>query len=470
MSDRSSRPVSTLIRVSAAIAAATGLLLSPLSVAASWTRFHGDAANSGFIEVVTAPAGKGSLSVPGLGTFAPGAGPVIAPDGTVYLGTEQGKLIALQADGRQVWSRELGQAFGLNLRVVASPAVGADGSIYVIGVLTFRDHKAGEPPVTRNISELYKFTPGGGLLWRARLPAGELGRGGNASAPPNIWQSSGTEVVMVPAVFALGVSRLFAFSTDGVILADTVVSRDTSESVASSDFPALGFDAPETVFPSDPADRLPKRIGRPRPGPAVELFASPPVVIVSDGVHDVVGYSFFPGRRFIEVFRAHDAARFMRSSPTLLLDGHSAVGTGGAIVFAGPNPNKLRPVTKTDAIFGAPTRLADGRFVVVENRDADRTSGSAVTVLRRVHDRVSVLSRTPLPGQSIAAAAASRSHVFVSTASGFHSFDAETMTEVSRVNWLGGGVSPPAIGPAGHVYAIASNILFIFPPPGGFGP
>lgn len=29
----------------------------------------------------------------------------------------------------------------------------------------------------------------------------------------------------------------------------------------------------------------------------------------------------------------------------------------------------------------------------------------------------------------------------------------------------GGGTSPPTIGPKGQVYAIASNILLVFPPP-----
>ena len=36
---------------------------------------------------------------------------------------------------------------------------------------------------------------------------------------------------------------------------------------------------------------------------------------------------------------------------------------------------------------------------------------------------------------------------------------------MSRIDWVGGGLNPPAIGPKGHVYAIASNILFVFPPP-----
>ena len=43
--------------------------------------------------------------------------------------------------------------------------------------------------------------------------------------------------------------------------------------------------------------------------------------------------------------------------------------------------------------------------------------------------------------------------------------DANSLAEVARFDWVGGGLNPPVIGPKGHVYAIASNILFVFPPP-----
>ncbi|HVE48508.1 MAG TPA: hypothetical protein VNG69_02685, partial [Casimicrobiaceae bacterium] len=47
----------------------------------------------------------------------------------------------------------------------------------------------------------------------------------------------------------------------------------------------------------------------------------------------------------------------------------------------------------------------------------------------------------------------------------FITLDADAQLELQRFDWVGGGISPPAIGPDGRVYAIASNILFIFPPP-----
>ena len=331
MSDRSLGRA-RLPRLTAAIAAVAGLLLSAPPVDAAWTRFHGDADNTGFVDVLTAPSGRGSRSVPGLGTFAPGSGPVIAPDGTVYLGTQEGKLIALHADGSPAWTRELAKVFGTNLAVVASPAVGADGSIYVIGRLKVRDHTGGGD-IVRYTSELHKFTPGGGLVWHTRLPLGELNKGGNASSPPNIWQASGTEVVMVSAAYSLGVTRLFAFSIEGVILAETVVSRFNPGPAAGvfdpcGPVPFIGcFSAPPGLVPADPADRLPNKIVRPAPGPAVvQVSAGAPLVVVADQFQDVAGFSFSPTDGLIERFRTHDPEHFMRSSPIPLF-GHTAVGT-----------------------------------------------------------------------------------------------------------------------------------------------
>jgi len=61
--------------------------------------------------------------------------------------------------------------------------------------------------------------------------------------------------------------------------------------------------------------------------------------------------------------------------------------------------------------------------------------------------------------------AASRTHVFISAENGLHAFGASADALLRVFPWVGGGISPPAIGPSGHVYAIASNILFVFRPP-----
>jgi hypothetical protein len=160
----------------------------------------------------------------------------------------------------------------------------------------------------------------------------------------------------------------------------------------------------------------------------------------------------------------------------VLPDGHSVVGTNdgtyyGRITFAGPNfikadDVKIRCLGVVEslgcAIYAAPSRTADGKIVVVQYRG----DGSEVVMIQGGH----FFGHTRVPGQSIASAAVSRNHVFVATANAFLTFDAATSTKLQKFTWNGGGLWPPAIGPDGRVYAMASddkvsNILHIFPPP-----
>src|SRR5262249_51998925 len=151
--------------------------------------------NGGFANVNTAPARAGSISVPGLGRFALGAGPVIAPDGTVYVGTVEGKLTALHADGSKFWSRDITAGES----IVASPAISSDGSVYVIGVKTVTDDSV-NPPVTTVSSTLHRFNNSGAWLSQTPLPE-DHGSGPAAFAPPMIWRSGSAEAIMIPIVY-----------------------------------------------------------------------------------------------------------------------------------------------------------------------------------------------------------------------------------------------------------------------------
>jgi hypothetical protein len=208
----------------------------------AWETAHANSANTGFARVDTAPAVTPKRIVQ-VGQVAPGANPVIAPDGTVYIGTMQGDLHALHADGTPYWKRQLNPEHG---SIFAAPAVGADGSVYVIStkIVKFNDHQGNETHSwVRSDSFLHKFTPGGGWLYYQPFPERysfsqySVNRGAT-TAPPNIWRWNGTEAIMVPVVYKATVGkelRLLAFSTSGGVLADQLVTAASSPQTTGGD-------------------------------------------------------------------------------------------------------------------------------------------------------------------------------------------------------------------------------------------
>jgi hypothetical protein len=435
----------------------------------AWERFHGDAANRGFADVDTKPAAGGSLSVPGLGTFALGAGPVIAPDGTVYLGTQEGKLIALHADGKPFWSREVDQGES----IVASPAIGADGSVYVIGA-KLKITKIGTITKTEIGSTLYAFNATGALLTRTPFP--KQGLRAPTTAPPNIVSVARKEIILAPAIYRNrnigGVEvRLIGFSPNGGVVLDQLVAGQPGTVTGGATADGKGISALDALCLVPPGGfvycaicgfgqcdyRPPREPGAPPPMPGVGIFTfaggGAPHVIVSDQRHIIRGFTATSAASLTETFRVRDDGRSFVSAPMVLPDGHTLVSTGsGEIIFAGPNANKLAPVASPGIVYGPATLTVKGFAVVV--------GASGLAVL----NNGKVVSQASIP-PSYTSAAASRTHVFVSTTDAFITFDADAQLELQRFDWVGGGRSSPAIGPDGRVYAIASDILFIFPPP-----
>jgi len=415
--------------------------------------------------------------VPGLGKFAPGAGPVVANDGTVYVGTIEGKLVALHADGSPFWSRDITP--GQN--IVASPAISSDGSIYVIGVRIPRENA---PDARVASATLHHFNNTGAWLNQIAFPQhGELGP--VAFSPPNIWRSGSAEAIMVPALYRNKVTgghsvRLIAFSLTGQVLDDEVVVNITPQTFGGSGrpswvdasclVPVIGWGACLGYQEYNPPRSGESAKTPPAPGVGIFTFAGggTPFILVSDHYKDLVGFTF-SSQQLIETFRVHNNDGFMRTPPMILPDGHSLIGvqgstqgdlgleepaTAGRIAFAGPNGNKIAPVALVSATQAAPTRMADGRVAVVD--------GAGRVVILKDGKPFNGMDGA---GWSIASAAASQTHLFVSGADGFVTYDTKSLAEVARFDWVGGGLNPPVIGPKGHVYAIASNILFVFRPP-----
>jgi hypothetical protein len=469
------------------IAAVTSALASLNAQAATWDHVHGDATGSGFADVATLPALRPSATVPGLGSFAPGAGPVIGPDGTVYLGNEQGELIALHADGSPYWRRTLGPP---SQAILASPVVDTDGSIYVLGVRSYTDHRV-SPAVQRSETRLHRFVPGGGLAWASLLPnhyssVPARADNGASTASPNIWREGADMAIMVPAVYRGLASkdvRLLAFSSGGGLIADKLVGAVVPQTFGSANVPsywAVGcgltivgclvppFTFCHGVYAPGPPDGLPAGLALPLP--PVAIFTYPgggtPWIIATDQARSIVGWTFSMGQGFKEWFRKSLPGVVTLAAPMVMPDAHSIVGTtemkfddecgfqntGGRVTFSGPNATPFNDVI-SQGTFAAASRTADGRMIVTRELGFD--------VLRNA----TKIGDVAYPGQTIAPAAVSRTHIYISTAGSFRSYDVNTLAKVGEVNWFGGGQSGAAIGSSGQIYALASNILFVWPGP-----
>lgn len=445
--------------------AAAAIALSPLNAAAySWERPHATSTNTGLFDTTTIPAKSPLKVIQNIGTFAPGAGPVIGPDGTVFVGNEQGKLMTFHADGTPWWSRDVPGS------IVASPLLDAAGSVYVIAVHQFTDHRV-TPAEVRLDSVLHKFSVGGGWIRQTPLP-GKYGASGTTAAP-NMWKSGNAEVIMVPIAYELPLhggweTHLLALSTDAQLMADATIGAATGTVTGGSDLedwqvymclipPFISCFLPGGGFQSP--DRPPSHPPVKQPLPTAAIFTyqggGTPFILVADGFQNLVGFTF-GGMNFNEIFRDHIESfnGNMVATPTVTYDGHTIYTAEDGIRFGGPNMNALKTVKDVHTL-AAPTILRNGKVVVV-------TTNDNVVVLNG--DQID--TRIATDDFSMASAAASHNQFFLSTYHHFITFDSNTMEEVGRYDWPDGGLSSPVIGPQGNVYVISGNALYVFPGPG----
>jgi hypothetical protein len=421
---------------------------------AQWTSAHANAGNTGFVKVDTIAAAP--ISFADVGHVTEGANPVIDAAGTLYIGNTAGELIALHPDGTPFWKRQL---YDFQGGIHASPVIGADGSIYVVSQNIIQDSKG----IRHFYSYLHKFTPGGGWtgwvnfpLVNATLP--DWVNGGATTAPPNIWRYNGVEVIMVPVwyqVFGIVELRLIAFSTNlGVLAVKPVTTLNNGPVTGTADFECSDF-LPFCL--QDP------HLGQFWPSPGVALWENPggsPWIWVADDHRATVAYKFDLATGFFEVFRSVDNHDRLSSPPVALDNAVAAVGTDdGRLKFE--RTGLYMP--GIGEITAAPTRLFDGRLVVIDNDGLMSVISGVGPEISRTSTRVTLQTR--LNGRSIASAAASCTHLFVASENEFVAYDVSTMLPVVRISWTYGGGYAPVIGPSGYVYGMTTLGLFVFPPP-----
>jgi outer membrane protein assembly factor BamB len=187
------------------------------------------------------------------------AEPAVGPDGSIYLATVDGYVHALYPDGRFHWSYTLAGG------VLGAPVVDRRGTLYVgtesgriyvihpngTGFWTFQAPTSIVTPLVRDAHGLVLFgasdqrvfavSPFGGALWSV-LPGGAISAGPVAGPHARLW--FGTESGALASVG--GYSQLRVTELGGPILSAPVVGEDGSVfAVAGDRLVALGPDRKE---------------------------------------------------------------------------------------------------------------------------------------------------------------------------------------------------------------------------------
>lgn len=96
--------------------------------------------------------------------------PVVGPDGTIYVGSENGVLYAISPEGLILWSFDPQPCITppCNPGGLSAPAVAADGTIYVAFGVNLGEGREGQ-------GGLVAVSPSGTELWRYAQPASGAG-------------------------------------------------------------------------------------------------------------------------------------------------------------------------------------------------------------------------------------------------------------------------------------------------------
>ncbi len=401
--------------------------------AQTWDQAHGDSMNAGYVNVTTAPATGTPRRIENRGTFAPGAGFAIASNGHVFVGNDSGMVFGFNAEGTTMpftVQLEAGET------IAGAPLIGPNDDVYVVAV---KGRGTKQPA-----SSLSLFTIGGVLKARLLFPE-HGGSQGEVMGPPVVFRTGNGANALIAAAVAYPNQLSGGYETRLVTFVNVTPYLDQRVDVL----------VPETT--EEPQVESTDPPVKPRGGVAIFTPGSgnQPYFLVSDGFQSLSGFRF-TNAGLVEDFHLRDDSRFhsIVGTPMLTVDSFYYVGTNKGLMIGRP-ANQLPLFTKQEMTTNAPATAfrKPGRVAVAGGHPIDLYSG-------------------PQPGSSYhhggethTAIASSYTHFYVSMSDALLTFKNPDFLLAGRFNWIGGGQNPPVIGPKGHVYAIANNVIHVFPPP-----
>ncbi len=448
----------------------------------SWSQYQVNESNTGFIPHQTEPAIAPSWT---LQTGSIGyASPIIGPDGTVYIGTLDGQLFAVDPRGSIRWKKDLkiGHA---NSKVTASPAVDRQGNIYVIDSYARQEanHSLGE--TTRRLkidSILHCFDELGNKKWQFLLPQGTdpNTRLKYSLSSPKILEGENLNttifMTMITTEEANTSYYLLAVSQDGTLLEKRQHASYPPEPLTGHtdwggiwdsiwDFISSPIDFDTSGLPS--AESISKEVylklvGKPSPSLAISSSLrnqQNPLIIFEDGVRKLGAYEWQNNDLRLLWDKTDRNFRY-RSSPALFPNGTIAIGQGdGKVVSYNAADGKIlyEPWLKAGKIVLSPV-ASFGRQLYI-------AAGDAFTVIDSGNE---LYKQVKLSGnkQALGAPALSANNCYLMTTFGLYTYSFEAVEE-AKVDGFPGGVSTPAIANDGSIYAVDfKGLLWAFNRPG----
>lgn len=380
--------------------------------------------------------------------------PVIAEDGTIYVGNTDGELVAVNPDGTIRWKRFFPGA------IISSPAVGDDGNIYVISTQKI-DEK-------RFDSTLRSLEPDGDLRWSFVFPGNQF----VTSSPKTLGSAQDLYVfVYLPG-------ELFILDDAGEVVHQESMVNYGQHTICGSgvnfgdiidsllDFFSKAFDCWSFSLP--PCKFDPRGVG---PAPLYESFGwlDPTVAVVAPrdtgqpivvviGPFAIVAFRWSPpalSHLWSEEYGVDCSDDDYKdlSSPAVFANGLLVVGRRDRHVLAYDVQTGARmwDYDAKEAVTATPASFGRQVYVVVNSR---------LDVLDSDGD---LLHQYTMAGQSVASPALSADLAYVNATDGLYTFtfDLESFFRNGQVK---GGLSSPAIAKDGTVYVVDRNKkLWAFP-------
>lgn len=424
------------------------LIISPALISCTspqpWAQFHTNGPNQGFILVNSGVALEPKWSV-SIGPVAYSS-PAIGADGTIYVGTTEGELVAVNSSGTIRWKKTI----AANSAIVSSPAVGTDNNIYLISVPETTDEEKFWS------STLHSVTPEGDIKWSRTFPDGFT------TGSAKTWETGGKLYIFVH-IMRIPYTQLVIFDQDGnEIHRENVCGAEIEGGypipsdwwrIFTGGLPFI-FTTPGVRDPSHPLGPF---------YPTVAIVDYPPIspnqpmIIVADNTCGIRAYRWNPPNLSHLWDQIHRDINY--SSPAVDPGGFLAIGKDDGHIVAYDTQtgtpqwdyDAKEPITATPAVFVSYVYAVSlNHLHVIDSRDGQ------------------LVYKFDLDGNSVSSPALTANHLYVSSDRGFYTFDhlPAPTADITLQDKAAGGFSSPAVDVDGTVYMVTSSgFLQAFPPP-----